>query len=164
MASAKESPVPPKKVNRIGLAVADYKGKPSTLCDGCGHDAISSQLTKAFYELGIPPHQVAKLSGTARATIDMDESGASVGQNQPPTAVLNFTPSSPRVNADVTFDVSDSTDPEEDLDTWQITDYGDGNTSEQFSNLGDAHSCPIVARRERRDSPLCYNRGARKKT
>jgi hypothetical protein len=75
---------------------------------------------------------VEALSGSARATIDMDESGASVGQNQPPTAVLNFTPSSPRVNQDVTFDVSDSTDPEEDLDTWQITDYGDGNTSQQF--------------------------------
>jgi len=63
MATVKEPPVPRKKVNRIGLALVDYKGKPSTLCDGCGHDAISSQLTKAFYELGIPPHEVAKLSG-----------------------------------------------------------------------------------------------------
>ena len=63
MATVKESPPPQKKVNRIGLTVADYKGKPSTLCDGCGHDAISSQLTKAFFELGIQPHQVAKLSG-----------------------------------------------------------------------------------------------------
>ena len=63
MATVKEPPVPHKKVNRIGLALVDYKGKPSTLCDGCGHDAISSQLTKAFYELGIPPHEVAKLSG-----------------------------------------------------------------------------------------------------
>ena len=63
MSTVKETPVPPKKVNRIGLALVDYKGKPSTLCDGCGHDAISSQLIKAFYELGIPPHQVAKLSG-----------------------------------------------------------------------------------------------------
>ncbi len=63
MATVKEPPVPHKKVNRIGLALVDYKGKPSTLCAGCGHDAISSQLTKAFYELGIPPHEVAKLSG-----------------------------------------------------------------------------------------------------
>jgi 2-oxoglutarate ferredoxin oxidoreductase subunit beta len=63
MATVKESPPPQKKVNRIGLTVADYKGKPSTLCDGCGHDAISSQLTKAFFELGIQPYQVAKLSG-----------------------------------------------------------------------------------------------------
>ena len=63
METVKESPPPQKKVNRIGLTVADYKGKPSTLCDGCGHDAISSQLTKAFFELGIQPYQVAKLSG-----------------------------------------------------------------------------------------------------
>ena len=52
-----------KKVNRLGLAQVDYKGKPSTLCKGCGHDSISSQLVKAFYEYGIEPHRVAKLSG-----------------------------------------------------------------------------------------------------
>ncbi|MBC7998633.1 MAG: 2-oxoacid:ferredoxin oxidoreductase subunit beta [Leptolyngbya sp.] len=49
--------------NRIGLTLADYKGSPSTLCDGCGHDAITSQIIKAYYELGIEPHTVAKLSG-----------------------------------------------------------------------------------------------------
>ena len=54
---------PQKKFNRIGLAQSDYKGKPSTLCKGCGHDSISSQLIKAFYEYGIEPHRVAKLSG-----------------------------------------------------------------------------------------------------
>jgi 2-oxoglutarate ferredoxin oxidoreductase subunit beta len=55
---------PPKQnTNRIGLSLNDYKGAPSTLCDGCGHDAITSQIIKAFYELGIEPHQVAKLSG-----------------------------------------------------------------------------------------------------
>jgi len=63
MATVIERPGPPKKTNRIGLALLDYKGQPSTLCSGCGHDSISSQLTKAFYELGIHPHQVAKLSG-----------------------------------------------------------------------------------------------------
>ena len=52
-----------RKVNRLGLAQVDYKGKPSTLCKGCGHDSISSQLVKAFYEYGVEPHQVAKLSG-----------------------------------------------------------------------------------------------------
>ena len=52
-----------RKVNRLGLAQVDYKGKPSTLCKGCGHDSISSQLIKAFYEYGVEPHQVAKLSG-----------------------------------------------------------------------------------------------------
>ncbi len=63
MATVTERPGPPKKTNRIGLALLDYKGQPSTLCSGCGHDSISSQLTKAFYELGVHPHQVAKLSG-----------------------------------------------------------------------------------------------------
>mgnify|MGYP001193469037 FL=1 len=56
-------PVKKKKVNRIGLSKGDYKGKPSTLCSGCGHDAISSQIMKAFYEMGVNPHQVAKMSG-----------------------------------------------------------------------------------------------------
>ncbi len=63
MATVTDRPGPPKKTNRIGLALLDYKGQPSTLCSGCGHDSISSQLTKAFYELGVRPHQVAKLSG-----------------------------------------------------------------------------------------------------
>ena len=29
-----------KKVNEIGLSREDYKGSPSTLCLGCGHNAI----------------------------------------------------------------------------------------------------------------------------
>jgi 2-oxoglutarate ferredoxin oxidoreductase subunit beta len=53
----------PKNVNRLGLALTDYKGKESTLCAGCGHDAITSQIIKAFYEYGVEPHQVIKLSG-----------------------------------------------------------------------------------------------------
>ena len=53
----------PKKVNRIGLSRLDYKGKISTLCAGCGHDAISSQIMKAFYQMAINPHHVAKMSG-----------------------------------------------------------------------------------------------------
>jgi 2-oxoglutarate/2-oxoacid ferredoxin oxidoreductase subunit beta len=54
---------PPPKTNRIGLTLNDYKGSPSTLCDGCGHDAITAQIIKAAYELGIEPHMVAKMSG-----------------------------------------------------------------------------------------------------
>jgi 2-oxoglutarate ferredoxin oxidoreductase subunit beta len=57
------APGPAPKTNRIGLTLADYKGAPSTLCDGCGHDAITSQIIKAAYELGIEPHRVAKMSG-----------------------------------------------------------------------------------------------------
>jgi 2-oxoglutarate ferredoxin oxidoreductase subunit beta len=63
MPVTKQSSAPVKKVNRIGLGMTDYKGKPSTLCNGCGHDAISSQIVKAFYECGVEPHRVAKLSG-----------------------------------------------------------------------------------------------------
>jgi 2-oxoglutarate ferredoxin oxidoreductase subunit beta len=59
MASTPSAP----PTNRIGLTLADYKGSPSTLCDGCGHDAITSQIIKAFYELGIEPYTVAKMSG-----------------------------------------------------------------------------------------------------
>ena len=53
----------PRRVNRLGLTPSDYKGKPSTLCKGCGHDAISSQLIRALFESDVRPHQVAKLSG-----------------------------------------------------------------------------------------------------
>lgn len=58
-----DAPAPAPKTNRIGLTLADYKGAPSTLCDGCGHDAITSQIIKAAFELGIEPHKVAKMSG-----------------------------------------------------------------------------------------------------
>ncbi len=51
------------RTNRVGLGLGDYRGKPSTLCKGCGHDAISSQLIRAFYESDVQPHQVVKLSG-----------------------------------------------------------------------------------------------------
>src|SRR5678810_738576 len=54
---------PPPKVNRIGLSLAQYKGADSTLCAGCGHDAITAAIIKAFYEYGVDPRRVAKLSG-----------------------------------------------------------------------------------------------------
>ena len=53
----------PRNTNRLGFTIADYKGADSTLCAGCGHDAITSQIIKAFYEYGVEPHRVAKLSG-----------------------------------------------------------------------------------------------------
>jgi 2-oxoglutarate ferredoxin oxidoreductase subunit beta len=56
-------PAPNKNLNRLGLTMGDYKGSDSTLCAGCGHDAITSQIIKAFYEYGVEPHKVAKLSG-----------------------------------------------------------------------------------------------------
>jgi 2-oxoglutarate ferredoxin oxidoreductase subunit beta len=54
---------PPKKVNRIGLEVIQYKGSRTTLCAGCGHNAISERIVECFYELGVQPWTVAKFSG-----------------------------------------------------------------------------------------------------
>ncbi|HWB97826.1 MAG TPA: 2-oxoacid:ferredoxin oxidoreductase subunit beta [Bryobacteraceae bacterium] len=54
---------PPKKVNRIGLEVLNYRGLKTTLCAGCGHNAISERIVECFYELGIEPYQVSKFSG-----------------------------------------------------------------------------------------------------
>jgi 2-oxoglutarate ferredoxin oxidoreductase subunit beta len=54
---------PVKKTNRLGLTLDDYKGGKSTLCAGCGHDAVTNQIVKAFFDAGIEAHKVAKLSG-----------------------------------------------------------------------------------------------------
>src|SRR3954454_213500 len=54
---------PPKKVNRIGLEVINYKGSKTTLWDGCGHNSISERIVECFYELGVEPWTVAKFSG-----------------------------------------------------------------------------------------------------
>ncbi len=53
----------PKKVNRLGLEVLNYKGSKTTLCAGCGHNAISERIVECFYELGVDPMGVAKFSG-----------------------------------------------------------------------------------------------------
>ena len=53
----------PPKTNAIGLSRTDYKGRPSTLCPGCGHDSISNQIISMAYELGLEQHNVIKLSG-----------------------------------------------------------------------------------------------------
>src|SRR5690348_18265525 len=55
--------MPAPKTNRIGLAVIDYKGGKTTLCAGCGHNAISERIVDAMYEMGVQPERVAKLSG-----------------------------------------------------------------------------------------------------
>jgi 2-oxoglutarate ferredoxin oxidoreductase subunit beta len=49
--------------NELGLTVRDYEGGMSTLCAGCGHDSITGALVQAAFELSIPPHRMAKLSG-----------------------------------------------------------------------------------------------------
>ena len=54
---------PAPKTNRIGLTVMEYKGGKTTLCAGCGHNAISERIIDAMYEMGVQPERVAKLSG-----------------------------------------------------------------------------------------------------
>jgi len=54
---------PPLKINRIGLQVLDYKGGKTTLCAGCGHNAISERIIDAMYEMGVKPERVIKPSG-----------------------------------------------------------------------------------------------------
>ncbi|MEP7286535.1 MAG: 2-oxoacid:ferredoxin oxidoreductase subunit beta [Chloroflexota bacterium] len=62
MTTAPAQPRAPK-VNLLGLEKTDYKGRESTLCKGCGHDSISSQIISTCYELSIDATQVIKLSG-----------------------------------------------------------------------------------------------------
>jgi 2-oxoglutarate ferredoxin oxidoreductase subunit beta len=54
---------PSLQKNALGLTVRDYEGAMSTLCAGCGHDSITAAITRAFFELDVAPHMVAKLSG-----------------------------------------------------------------------------------------------------
>ncbi|MCH8841924.1 MAG: 2-oxoacid:ferredoxin oxidoreductase subunit beta [SAR324 cluster bacterium] len=60
-----QAPVQPIKAatNRLNLTKQDYRGSPSTLCKGCGHDAITASIITACYELSIDPKQIIKLSG-----------------------------------------------------------------------------------------------------
>src|ERR1700716_2358118 len=51
------------KTNRIGLTVMEYKGGKTTLCAGCGHNAISERIIEAMYEMGVPPELLIKPSG-----------------------------------------------------------------------------------------------------
>ena len=49
--------------NQLGLTVRDYEGGMSTLCAGCGHDSVTGAIVQSAFELSIPPHRMAKLSG-----------------------------------------------------------------------------------------------------
>src|SRR6266446_3285644 len=61
MATTPSTPAP--KTNRIHLSVLDYKGGKTTLCAGCGHNAISERIIDAMFEMGVRPEHVAKMSG-----------------------------------------------------------------------------------------------------
>lgn len=54
---------PAAPVNELGFTKKNYEGSISTLCAGCGHDSISAAITQAIFELSIPPHNIAKMSG-----------------------------------------------------------------------------------------------------
>src|SRR5437899_1698002 len=57
------TPAPGPKTNHIGLTVLDYRGGKTTLCAGCGHNAISERIIDACYEMGVQPENLVKLSG-----------------------------------------------------------------------------------------------------
>jgi 2-oxoglutarate ferredoxin oxidoreductase subunit beta len=54
---------PRVQVNLVGLTKNDYRGNPSTLCQGCGHNSISAQIIAACYELNLVPETLIKFSG-----------------------------------------------------------------------------------------------------
>ena len=51
------------QVNHIGLPVLEYRGGKTTLCAGCGHNAISERIIDAMYQMGVEPERVMKMSG-----------------------------------------------------------------------------------------------------
>jgi 2-oxoglutarate ferredoxin oxidoreductase subunit beta len=65
MTSITKPPVrhPSLPTNALGLTRRDYEGAMSTLCAGCGHDSITAALVQALWELDVPPHRAAKMSG-----------------------------------------------------------------------------------------------------
>lgn len=65
MTSIAKPPVrhPSSRTNGRGLTLRDYEGAMSTLCAGCGHDSVTAALVQAAWELELPPHRAAKMSG-----------------------------------------------------------------------------------------------------
>ena len=53
----------PANTNAVGLTKNDYRGAPTTLCAGCGHNSIANQIIQACYELDMVPEDVLKFSG-----------------------------------------------------------------------------------------------------
>jgi 2-oxoglutarate/2-oxoacid ferredoxin oxidoreductase subunit beta len=65
MTSITKPPVrhPSLPKNSLGFTRRDYEGAMSTLCAGCGHDSVTAALVQALWELEVPPHRAAKMSG-----------------------------------------------------------------------------------------------------
>src|SRR3954452_460127 len=73
---------PKLATNALGFTRRDYEGSVSTLCAGCGHDSISAAIIQAVFELELPPHRIAKLSGIGCSSKTPDYfMGASHGFN-----------------------------------------------------------------------------------
>jgi 2-oxoglutarate ferredoxin oxidoreductase subunit beta len=51
------------RTNELGLTKNDYQGRSTTLCAGCGHNAISSQIVTVAYEESLDQHMLIKMSG-----------------------------------------------------------------------------------------------------
>ncbi len=49
--------------NQLGLTIRDYEGSMSTLCAGCGHDSVTAAIVRALWDVAMPPHMLAKMSG-----------------------------------------------------------------------------------------------------
>src|ERR1700683_352589 len=54
---------PGPKLNHINLPMVEYRGGKTTLCAGCGHNAISERIIDAMFEMGVQPERVLKMSG-----------------------------------------------------------------------------------------------------
>ena len=65
MTSITKPPVrhPSLPKNALGLTKREYEGAMSTLCAGCGHDSVTAALVQTLWELDLPPHRAAKMSG-----------------------------------------------------------------------------------------------------
>jgi 2-oxoglutarate ferredoxin oxidoreductase subunit beta len=58
-----DAATPARRTNRINLDIQSYRGGKTTLCAGCGHNAITERIIDAFFEMGVDPKRVIKLSG-----------------------------------------------------------------------------------------------------
>jgi 2-oxoglutarate/2-oxoacid ferredoxin oxidoreductase subunit beta len=63
MSSQMISSIPRREFNMAGLTKSDYRGNASTLCQGCGHNSIASQIIAACYEMDVIPEDIVKFSG-----------------------------------------------------------------------------------------------------
>ncbi len=62
-AIAKQRTRTASKENTLGLEKGAYKGRPSTLCKGCGHDSISQRIMNVAWDMNLDQTQVIKMSG-----------------------------------------------------------------------------------------------------